>query len=140
VDEGVLDYACDCPVGVEARFCKHCAAVALAWRNSVAAPPKSKGRGRKKAPKLADSAAFLKEEPKEALVEMILDWAKDDARLRERLVLYAARRAGPESSVAAAKLAFQKAVRVRGFLPYREASSWARFPRCGPKSRGATRH
>jgi uncharacterized Zn finger protein len=32
-DEGVLDYSCDCPVGTDGSFCKHCVAVALAWLN-----------------------------------------------------------------------------------------------------------
>ncbi len=32
-DDGVLDYSCDCPVGSDGAFCKHCVAVALAWLN-----------------------------------------------------------------------------------------------------------
>jgi uncharacterized Zn finger protein len=30
VDNGVPDYACDCPVGSDGAFCKHCVAAALA--------------------------------------------------------------------------------------------------------------
>src|SRR5712691_3862330 len=37
-DEGVLDYSCDCPVGSDGNFCKHCVAVALAWLKRAAAP------------------------------------------------------------------------------------------------------
>ena len=37
-DEGVLDYACDCPQGTDGAFCKHCVAAALAWLNRDAAP------------------------------------------------------------------------------------------------------
>ena len=28
---GLLDYSCDCPVGRDGDFCKHCVAAALAW-------------------------------------------------------------------------------------------------------------
>jgi hypothetical protein len=57
---------------------------------------------------------------------MVLDWAKDDERLHERLILYAARRSGPATGVAAVRRAFENAVRVRDFVPYREATGWAR--------------
>jgi hypothetical protein len=54
------------------------------------------------------------------------DSAKDDDRLHERLILYAARRSGPDTGAAAVRRAFEKAVRVRGFVSYREATGWAR--------------
>src|SRR5215813_4854656 len=57
---------------------------------------------------------------------MMLDWAKDDDRLHERLILYAARRSGPDTGAAAVRQAFERAVRVRGFVHYREAGGWAR--------------
>src|SRR6266542_3504717 len=37
-DEGMLDYSCDCPVGSDGVFCKHCVAAAFAWLNRVAVP------------------------------------------------------------------------------------------------------
>jgi uncharacterized Zn finger protein len=121
-DEGILDYSCDCPVGNGGAFCKHCVAAALAWLNRAARPP----RGKAKKVTLASAREFLQSEDKDTLVQMVLDWAKDDGRLRERLVLYAARRAGPDTSSAAVLRAFQKAVRVRGYVGYREARTWAR--------------
>ncbi|MBL0159229.1 MAG: hypothetical protein IPP47_19275 [Bryobacterales bacterium] len=57
---------------------------------------------------------------------MVLDWAKDDDRLRERLILYAARSAGPDRAADAVRRAFDNAVSVDGFIPYREATAWAR--------------
>jgi len=125
-DDGVLDYSCDCPAGGDGGFCKHCVAVALAWLNRTAGPPKSAGRRKAKEVTLADAGKILQTEDKDALVRMVLDWAKDDARLRERLILYAARRSGPDTGAAAVRRAFEKAVRVRGFVSYREAPGWAR--------------
>jgi len=124
-DDGVLDYSCDCPVGSDGDFCKHCVATAVAWLNRDAKPTKAKGRGKVKEVKLADAAKILQGEDKDALVRMVLEWAKDDDRLRQRVLLYAARRSGSETGVAAARQAFKKAVRVHDFVHYREAYSWA---------------
>ena len=124
-DEGVLDYSCDCPVGSDGMFCKHCVAAALAWLKR-AAPVRSSGRGKAKAVTLADAEKILKAEDKDTLVQMLLDWAKDDDRLHERLILHAARRSGPDTGVAAVRRAFEKAVRVSDFVHYREATGWAR--------------
>jgi uncharacterized Zn finger protein len=120
-DDGVLDYACDCPVGSDGTFCKHCVAAALAWLNRA----RSSDRGKAKEVTLADAGKILQAEDKDTLVRMVLDWAKDDDRLRERLILYAARRSGPETGAAAVRRAFEKSVRVRDFVHYREATGWA---------------
>lgn len=126
-DEGVIDYSCDCPIGSEGAFCKHCVAAALACLNGGgAALPKPPARRKAKELTLADAGKILQNEDKEALVSMLLDWAKDDDRLRERLILFAARRSGPDTGVATVRRAFETAVRVRGFMHYREASGWAR--------------
>lgn len=125
-DDGVLDYSCDCPVGSDGAFCKHCVATALAWLNRDAKPARSKGRGKVKEVTLADAGKILQAEDKDTLVRMVLEWAKDDDRLREQLILYAARRSGPDTGAAAVRRAFEKAVRVRDFVPYREATGWAR--------------
>ena len=37
VVNGGLDYQCDCPVGEEGDFCKHCVAAGLAWLHGGAA-------------------------------------------------------------------------------------------------------
>src|SRR6266852_2128106 len=84
-DDGVLDYSCDCPVGSDGAFCKHCVAAALAWLNREAGPVKSPRRGKPKEITLADAGKILQAEDKESLVGMMLDWAKDDDRLHERL-------------------------------------------------------
>jgi hypothetical protein len=75
---------------------------------------------------LADASRILQGEDSPTLVKMMLDWAKDDDRLRERLILYAARRAGADAGVATVRRAFENAVRAYDFVHYREAFGWAR--------------
>lgn len=125
-DQATLDYSCDCPVGSEGAFCKHCVAAALAWLNRPPESAKSKGRGKAQEVTMADAARVLRAEDHEKLVQAVLDWAKDDDRLHERVLLYAARRSGSEAAAAVARRAFEKAVRVHNYVPYREARSWAR--------------
>ena len=124
-DDGVLDYSCDCPVGSDGAFCKHCVAAALAWLNR-AVPAKSPARRKTKEVTLADAGKSLQDEDKATLVRMMLEWAKDDDRLHERLILYAARRSGPTPAPLLFERAFERAVRVHDFVHYREASGWAR--------------
>jgi len=85
-DDGILDYSCGCPLGSDGAFCKHCVAAALAWLNREAGPVKSPRRGKLKEITLADAGKILQAEDKESLVAMMLDWAKDDDRLHERLI------------------------------------------------------
>ncbi|MCL6544080.1 MAG: hypothetical protein K6T61_02550 [Bryobacteraceae bacterium] len=124
-DEGVLDYSCVCPQGSEGVFCKHGMAAALAWLRRPADAKSKPGRAAKKIT-LADAANLLREEDKNTLVSMILEWAREDGRLEERLLIYAARRTGPDAAAAAILRAFRQAVRIRGYLRYHEASSWTR--------------
>lgn len=146
-EDRALDYACDCPMGIDGEFCKHCVAAALAWLSSEklaqgqGAPPSlpepalskqprvrlaKSGRGNTREITLKDAGKILEAEDKDALVRMLLDWAKDDDRLRERLILYAARRAGSDAGASAIRRAFENAVEPDHFVSYREATGWAR--------------
>jgi len=75
-DDGVLDYSCDCPVGSDGAFCKHCVAAALAWLNRDAGAAKPASRHKTQEVTLADAGKILKGEDKEALVSMMLDLAR----------------------------------------------------------------
>ncbi|NDJ14390.1 MAG: hypothetical protein EBY17_24880 [Acidobacteriia bacterium] len=59
-------------------------------------------------------------------VAAALAWLKVPKIAPERLLLYAARRTDPATAASTARKAFQDAVRVRGYVGYRGASSWAR--------------
>ncbi|HSR25648.1 MAG TPA: SWIM zinc finger family protein [Candidatus Eisenbacteria bacterium] len=86
VDAGQLAHACTCPVGEEGRFCKHCVAVGLAWVNSRM--PAARAR-----PTLADLREHLSGLSRDALVELLMEQAAADERLRRRLLLEADRKA-----------------------------------------------
>ncbi len=125
-DDGVLDYTCGCSEGRTGIFCKHCVAAGLAWLNRTASS-KSAKRSKTKTVSLADAAKVLQAEDKEVLLRMLVEWAKEYPQLRDRLILFAARRSGPESEAAAVQLAFENAVRVgHRHLGRREAGAWAR--------------
>jgi uncharacterized Zn finger protein len=86
-DDGVLAHACTCPVGEEGLFCKHCVAVGMAW--IAARAPAASG-----IPSLADLRAHLSAQSREALVELLMEQATADERLRRRLLLEAVRKPG----------------------------------------------
>jgi len=94
--------------------------------NRAAGPAKPAARGNAKELTLADARKILQSEDKDTLLRVVFDWAKDDDRLHDRIIVYAARRSGPDSGAAAVRRKFEKAVRVRDFVPYREATGWAR--------------
>jgi len=84
-EDDALAHACTCPVGDDGLFCKHCVAVGLAWiaaRTPAAAPQ----------PTLADVRAHLSGLTTEALVELLMEQAAVDERLRRRLSLEATRK------------------------------------------------
>ncbi len=125
-DDGILDYICSCPQGGTGDFCKHCVAAALAWLDQARPSAKKKGPRKPKKMTLADAAKILEDEEPGALLALILGWAGEDAPLRERILLHAARRSDPATALAEAERTFRSAVRVRGFLEYRAVSAWAR--------------
>ncbi len=108
-------------MGTDGDFCKHCVATALTWLSRAKVKMK---KGKKVT--LADVEKMLQAEDHATLVRMVMDWAKKDGWLHERLILQAARHSGPDASVAAAKRAFENAVNVDDYAGYGEASDWAR--------------
>jgi uncharacterized Zn finger protein len=86
-DDGELGYACTCPVGDDGRFCKHCVAVGLSWVDARASAAAAQ-------PSLADLRAHLSGLSSEALVELLMEHAAVDARLRRRLSLETLRKGG----------------------------------------------
>lgn len=101
--DGGLDYSCDCPLGTDGEFCKHCVAVGLAWLEE--------GRGVAEEPVTMDDVrAYLEEREKDELVGIVMEQAMEDERLRERLLLRAARTGGGTPDTAALHRAIDRAV------------------------------
>ncbi len=85
---------CSCPVGTDGLFCKHCVATGLAWLVGQALSAHERtGSGSPQA--MRDYLAGL---PKAKLVDMMMAQARNDAALRQRLMLAVARSrpAGPD--------------------------------------------
>jgi len=98
---------CSCPVGQDGLFCKHCVATGAAWlvRQALTDTPQSLSAS----PEAVKG--YLTGLAKEKLVDMVMEQAQTDERLRQRLVLATARtrRDGPD--VAAIRLAIDDATR-----------------------------
>jgi len=88
VEDG-LNYSCNCPLGLDGEFCKHCVAAGLAWlegdfSGSVPGGPAT----------MDDVQAYLRDQEKDLLVRIVMEQAMEDERLRERLLLRASRVGG----------------------------------------------
>ncbi len=117
-----LACSCDCPLGRDDVFCKHCVAVALAVLAGRTEP------GEPRAPKvtLDDVRSQLAGEDKETLIELLLDRALEDETLRERLLFRAAKHRGKRLDVGALKVAIGRAIVPRDFVEWDRVAEHAR--------------
>jgi hypothetical protein len=91
MEDGFLQYECPCERGKQGFLCAHGVAVALA-----ALEPKSSGKGKAK-PKTIDltqTDKILREQSSETLAGLLLNWARQDERLMQHLMSFAARQGG----------------------------------------------
>ena len=87
--EDGLDFSCNCPLGVDGEFCKHCVAAGLAWLEGDFSERAPGGSAT-----MDDVQAYLEEQDKDLLVRIVMQQAMDDEGLRERLLLRASRMGG----------------------------------------------
>lgn len=108
-----LGHSCTCPVREVGDFCKHAMATGLAWiaQHDDDAAPRSITEGRH------DLCDYLAGLDKDALVAMVLEQAKTDAVLRNRLAARAVR-SGSKVDITALKEMVRKAFVVHGFVDY----------------------
>ena len=120
--DGEPAWSCSCPVGDDGDFCKHCVAVALELLGD--APPAKQPR----APKSDDGVglrAHLESLESEQLVDLVLEQAENDWRLRERLAAEAANKAGKRIDVAKWRRRVDAVFGSGAFVSYAEAEGWA---------------
>lgn len=86
---------CNCPMGSEGAFCKHCVAVGLAWLANGSDIPRMKKTAAPPAMTLEEARAWLAKLERNELVDIIVDQAARDARLREKLFQQAGKQRGP---------------------------------------------
>ncbi len=91
MDDGFLQFECACARGRESLLCAHGVAVGLA---AMAPPSKGRGKPKVKVVDLAETDRVLREQPVETLVGLLMNWAREDERLQQHLMNFAAEQAG----------------------------------------------
>jgi len=130
-EDGELAADCTCPRAGDGYFCKHCVAVGLAWldeHGSASSPVDGTGRKPGKAKRRdpwKDIRQFLETQPAESLIEVLLDVAQRDDRLFQSLLLKAEKTHGGGNVERAFRRAIDDAVRIRGFIDWREVGTYA---------------
>ena len=87
--EDGLDFSCDCPLGLDGEFCKHCVAAGLAWLEGDFSEDAPGGSAT-----MDDVQTYLEDQEKDHLVRIVMEQAMEDEGLRERLLLRASRMGG----------------------------------------------
>lgn len=121
-DRGEPAWSCSCPVGDDGEFCKHCVAVALELVGDAQPPNRSGARTLDDGP---DLRAHLRGLESEELVDLVVEQAERDWRLRERLTAQAAAKAGKGIDVAKWRRRVDAVFDTGSFVPYAEAEGWA---------------
>jgi uncharacterized Zn finger protein len=125
-EDGELAGTCDCPVGVEGTFCKHCVALGLVVLSAAELAdldpePRCWTGGQ------IDLRGYLESLDHATLVELLHEHALDDETLSRKLSLRAARRhAGGQPDAAALRRQIDHALRTRGFTSYHGSFDYAR--------------
>ncbi len=114
VDGERLGFSCTCPMADQLAFCKHCVALALCCGDVDIA----------NLPGLGELVPGLIELGSERLAELLVEHARGDDRLAQRLHALTLR-TDDEVDVAAHRALLDAAIVVRGFVPYGEA--WGYF-------------
>jgi uncharacterized Zn finger protein len=119
-----LEYSCTCPVGAEGDFCKHCVAVGLAWLEVGQSKSSAQGNTQQGVT-MDDVRAYLSGQDKSALVEVLVNRAMEDDRLRQTLFIKAAKKGAKKLDLATYRRAIDDAVEPDGFVDYRSAYDYA---------------
>ncbi len=126
VEENEVAHSCTCPLGAEGAFCKHCVAAGLAWlgeRNAVQQRPR---KSKKPGVTMDDVREYLLRQDNKALVDMLMEQALEDDRLRNRFLMRAAKEGRQGLDLSSFRDAIDNAVNIRGFVDYASAYDYAR--------------
>jgi hypothetical protein len=121
LEEGTLEYTCMCPVGDEGEFCKHCVAVALELLD------RSEGKQKPEdSVTMDDVQSWLARQDKSVLVDMLMQQAMSDDRLRERLLMKATKESSKGIDLDVFRRVIDDAAFTGDFVDYHEAYDYAR--------------
>ena len=117
-----LAWSCNCPVGEDGAFCKHCVAVAL---EEVGSDRTSKHPDQSNDEE-PDVRRFVAGLDNDALVDLVMEQVDSDWRLRERLTAQAIARGGGSLDLRTWERRIDSVFGdSRHFIPYAEAHGWA---------------
>jgi uncharacterized Zn finger protein len=120
-ESGQLNSECSCPLGEEGTFCKHAVAVGLTWLGQG----KEGGSPGKSQVSLEDIRGYLEKRDKKELVDLVADFAVQDARLFDRLALRAAQSGGAAPDLKRYRNALRKAIEIRDFVDWNSAYDYS---------------
>lgn len=121
---GMINYDCNCPVGQEGAFCKHCVAVGLKWLHEKRTHDKLSKKKKFKTSE-DDIHAYLMHLGKKELADMIIERMYEDNPFRELLILKASSADVKGFHVDAFKRLIDRTVHVSGFVHYRQMWGYA---------------
>ncbi|MGC9962974.1 MAG: hypothetical protein ABSE47_13865 [Acidimicrobiales bacterium] len=114
-------WSCDCPVGGEGKFCKHCAALAI----ELLDPEERVALRRRAGDSGSGIAKTLAALSREQLEEIVRLAAVRDARVAQAIETAAAAATGTSVDVQQWAKRIDTAFRTGGFVPYAKAPDWA---------------
>ncbi len=120
-----LSFSCTCPVGDDGLFCKHSVAVALAYQAAQRPAPGIPSPSDRPTATMDDVRKDLSGLDKEALVNLLIEQAHHDGRLRDRLLMKSARRRAKGLNLAPFRRAIDGAVSASGYVDYHAAHAYA---------------
>jgi uncharacterized Zn finger protein len=126
-EDGGLAGTCDCPVGMEGTFCKHCVALGLVVLSATELADPEPAEPGSRAGGQIDLRGYLESLDHATLVELLHEHALDDETLSRKLSLRAARQhAGGQPGAVALARQIDRALRTRGFTSYQGSFDYAR--------------
>ncbi len=125
VKGGRLDYDCNCPVGTDGDFCKHCVATGLEWLDQKEKKVIPGNRTELPAT-MKDIRGFLAGQDKSVLIDIIMEQSLEDDNLRDRLLMNTAKQDRKKLNLATFREAIANATAPGGFVEYRMAYAFSR--------------
>ncbi len=126
VEGGDVEYSCTCPMGRDGAFCKHCVATGLAWLHSRSErPAPHQKKGRQPTVTMDDVRRDLATQEKPALINLLIHHATENDRLRQRLLLHAAKRRAIGIDLETYRRAIDAAADTGDFVEYGAAFDYA---------------
>jgi len=110
LEEEELFYSCDCPIGEDDGFCKHCVAVGLAWLGDQH-PEDSKITKK-------ELRSHLETFDKSELVDLLMGQISESKTLRQKLTMDLATKTEGGLNIRALRSMVDKTFRSNGFIEY----------------------